>query len=204
LVGTSGNLYRRQAIAVADLIRDAYSVKDYQIAGGPPWVASDGDQFDIAAKAAEAAPSEAQFRSMLQTLLADRFHLKLHRERRELPVYELVVAKGGPKFTEVPAGAKPLDRQLSPGAPTRGTMEFVLAMVFRFADRPIVDRTGLKASEYEFRFNAREVAAEVQQGARPAPSIFSAVQQQLGLRLQPAKALVDVLVIDHVEKPTEN
>jgi uncharacterized protein (TIGR03435 family) len=88
---------------------------------------------------------------MLQTLLADRFRLRLHRERRELPVYELVVAKSGPKLTEVPAGAKPLDRQLYAGAPTRGTMELVIAIVSRFVDRPIVDRTGLKPSEHEFR-----------------------------------------------------
>lgn len=129
---------------------------------------------------------------MLQSLLMIAFGLKSHCERREPPVYELVIATGGAKLTEVPAGAKPLDRsRLSPGSPMRGPMELLVLTLSRFVDRPIVDYTALKASESEYRFDAREVAAEVQQGARPAPSIFSAVQQQLGLKLQPLNAADD-------------
>ena len=103
-----------------------------------------------------------------------------------------MVAEGGPQFAGVPAGAEPLDRgRPEPERATRSSMEFLIGCLRPLVDRPIVDRTGLKASEYEFRSNLREASAEAKGGARLA-------------LLQWVKAPLDMLVIDHLERPTEN
>jgi uncharacterized protein (TIGR03435 family) len=145
---------------------------------------------------------------MIQKLLADRFHLRFHPEKRELAVYAIRIAKGGAKLD--PA-ANP-DAQVNQRGNNRGTeltqfytsaaiSDFVLGMQF-FLDRPLVDQTGL-TGRYDFKivYTPDELGGT---DTNTAPSIFTAVQEQLGLRLEPVKAPCDVLVIDYVERPSAN
>ena len=191
------------------LIMLAYRVMPHQVAGGPGWVESDG--FDIDAKAARPDPSGAHFRQMLQSLLAERFQLRVHRETRELPVYLLVVAKNGPKLAaakgdEAEAGA----RIEGPGRLTgvRATMPELAAALSRPLQRTVIDRTRLGGA-YNFTLRFVPDAGSVKPGGDPAgsgdgPDLVTALQEQLGLGLQTGKGPVEVLVIDHAEKPTPN
>jgi uncharacterized protein (TIGR03435 family) len=141
---------------------------------------------------------------MLQTLLADRFKLVAHRETRPTPVYMLVVAKGGPKLKVSQ------EETMSTRNPRRGHCEAKkvtiawLAMAFHnsgWADRPVIDKTGL-TDAYDFVLDW--TPDDVKSDELSAPSLFTAVQEQLGLKLEAETAPHEVLVIDHVEKPAEN
>jgi uncharacterized protein (TIGR03435 family) len=165
---------------------------------------------------------------MLRTLLEDRFKFSFSREQRELPVYALVVAKSGPKLHQstvpVPQNGPPG----GPGAPrvmmngrgeltaTNATMEPVLNLISRTAGRPVIDKTGL-TGRYDFtlKWTPDQSQGMMPGGPRPpgeeappqdssGPSLFTALQEQLGLKLEPQKAPLDVLVVQHVERPTEN
>ena len=191
----------------------AYGVKDYQISG-PAWL--DSENFDIVAKAGRPV-LEDRLRPMLQTLLAERFKLALHRDTRELPVYALAIGKDGPKFHEVKPGGNTRTRG------GRGHLAGQRISMSQFADlltqaapheidRPVIDRTGLKGT-FDITLewtpgNPRPSTASETGGvieSAPGPDIFRALQQQLGLRLEAKKASVEILVIDRAEKlPTEN
>ena len=143
---------------------------------------------------------------MLQRLLADRFHLSFHRETREMPVYALVVAKGGPKFKEsapdavTQARGKVTATVLS--SFTKSRMDDVVRVLSSATDRPVLDRTGL-AGFYDLTLEfARDPAAAIAESN--TASIFTAVQEQLGLKLEPNKGPIDVLVINGVERPSAN
>lgn len=181
----------------------AYDLKDYEISG-PDWIKAD-ERYDIIANAPGA--SDAQMRQMLQTLLVQRFQMKLHRETKELPVYVLVPGKGTPKVKEAaadeqaglsggPAGANFLHQPIS-----RFTF-----MLTRRMDRPVLDLTGLKGF-YDFTVDLSGLGFN---GAPPAvdtdgPSIFTAVQNDLGLKLEARKQPIEILVVDAVNKaPIEN
>jgi uncharacterized protein (TIGR03435 family) len=184
-------------VTLTDLLIDAYDVKDYQISGAPDWAARGGaEYYDIAAKAeGEETPPTDQIRRMLQALLADRFQLKLHRETKELQVYNLVAAKGGPKLKDPgdPRSTK-LAQTLPPGVMMlRTTIPMLIQLIAPQADRPVVDQAGLTRT-YECTWPQQ--IADV--------SIFTVVEEQLGLNLKPDKALVEILVIDHAEEPSEN
>jgi uncharacterized protein (TIGR03435 family) len=203
-----------------DLFGHAFKVFEYQIVA-PDW--TKGVNFDVVAKlppgirpAAFAVKVEDDpFALMLQNLLEDRFKMAAHREQRETPVYELVIAKGGPKLKEVadPAQplppAPPLDEEGFPNIPggtgmrilsDRGRIQFQrqsMANIAHFistqVDRPVVDATGLKG------YYALKLSWYKESG------LFQPIQDQLGLKLQPAKAKIDVVVIDGIErKPLEN
>ena len=199
------------------LIGFAYRLPNPQISGGPKWV--DSESFTIEAKvdsAARLSPGNAGFGQvmlMTQTLLADRFKLSMHKEARSEAVYELSVAKGGARLKKAKADDKP-SRRIGRGL-LAGTMPIPLMAISlsQSLDRPVVDKTGL-AGNYSFTLT---YTPEVGQGARFAPatpdgqptdtglpSVFTALREQLGLELKSAKAPVEVLVIDHVEKPSEN
>jgi uncharacterized protein (TIGR03435 family) len=188
------------------IIREAYAVKPYQIAGGPAWLKT--DRFDIDAKT-EGDPSRRQMMAMLQTLLADRFQLKVHRETREDNDYALVTAKGGPKLT--PSTADESYVRLYRNTPVDQTgVDYTIAgqkaslalIAERLGDmelgRPVLDRTGIKG---EFDFKLRYA---IDDNPDTGPSIFAAIQEQLGLKLEAAKGPVEILVIDKVEKPSRN
>jgi uncharacterized protein (TIGR03435 family) len=195
------------------LIEGAYDGSLYRITGGPRWV--DSDLYSITAKAPagsaaarflpetpNAAPPP-EFRAMLQSLLADRFGLKIHRETRELPVLALVIAKGGPKLE--PAH----DTSAAPRWSMRsGKLEahnrdiaWLIAVLERHFERTILDRTGLTGS-YDLAIEYDPEQRDDADSSRP--SFTTALQTQLGLKLEATKGAVEVLVIDEARKPGAN
>jgi uncharacterized protein (TIGR03435 family) len=188
----------------------AYNVKDFQISGVPEWALGRDQFYDITAKVeGESAPALEQVRPMLQTLLADRFQLKLHRETRELPVYDLVDDKKGPKLKESIGPRSPHPVTFS-GTLTRfnlldKSLADLVDSIAGFVDRPVLDKTGL-TGRYDFTLEFTHSNPDLV--ARDSPeadrSIFTAIQEQLGLKLTPAKAPTEILVIDHAERPSEN
>jgi uncharacterized protein (TIGR03435 family) len=199
------------------LIQFSYSVTRHEISGGPSWLES--ERFDIMGKPdVEGTPDMSQLRLMLQKLLADRFQLTVHHENKELPVYALTVAKGGPKLTEDTDNQNGLPKFLGKGGPQgrsvqNSTMAEFATDLHGSTGRPVVDQTGLGSKRYDFvlSWTPEAPALNTATGASPSavdpnapPDIFTAIQQQLGLKLVPTKAQVDVVVIDHVEKPSEN
>jgi uncharacterized protein (TIGR03435 family) len=199
------------------LIQFSYSVTRHEISSGPSWLES--ERFDIAGKPdIEGAPNMSQLRLMLRKLLADRFQLTVHHESKELPVYALTVAKGGPKLTEDTDNPNGLPRFLGTGGPQgrsvqNSTMAEFATDLHGSTGRPVVDQTGLGSKRYDFvlKWTSDAPALNTATGAPPAavdpeapPDIFTAIQQQLGLKLVPTKAQVDVIVIDHVERPSGN
>jgi uncharacterized protein (TIGR03435 family) len=192
-------------------VQRAYGVKPYQVTG-PDWINT--ERYMIVAKAAGPV-SQDVILLMLQTLLADRFKIAIHREPKEMPVYALVVSKNGPKLeaakdegaTQVGAGDG--DEVVF----ERASMTTLAGTVGRSMDRPVIDATGLKGL-YNFKLrwaddsrpkqNATAGALPVESDAADAPSIFTALQERLGLKLESRKAPVEVLVIDHIEQPSKN
>jgi bla regulator protein blaR1 len=184
-----------------DLIRAAYGVREYQISG-PEWLNS--ERYDIVAKAAQPV-GHAQLMQMLQSLLVDRFKLALHRDKKEFTVYALVVAQNGPKL---PKARDEGDAKISMGGRRLTAQHISLAQFANLLslDRPVVDRTGL-AGNFDITLTWAPDAPAAAPNADEASdaTIFTAVREQLGLRLQAAKEPLEVLVIDHAEKtPTEN
>jgi uncharacterized protein (TIGR03435 family) len=194
------------------LIMYAYNVKDYQVSGGPGWANS--ETYDIVAKA-DGNATPPQLRLMLQALLKDRFKLTLRQGTKDAPIYELVVAKGGSKIQEDTTSARSRAGLTGPGkfAAQKTSLTMFAQLLGTLAGRPVVDKTGL-ASTYSFKL---DWTPEVGEGGPPGlarpdfappdsngPSLFTALQEQLGLRLQSAKGPVESLVIEAAEKPTEN
>lgn len=155
-----------------------------------------------------------KMREMLQAMLADRFQLKFHREMKEFSVYAMVPAKGGPKVAESPSST--LQLQWSMGHLTyKGAPMSMLAMTLtRITGRPVVDQTGLKGNyDYTLAWTPDATQMQMFRGAdgspaqppdTAAPSIFTVLQEQLGLKLEPTKAPIEVFVVDHAERPSEN
>ncbi len=188
------------------LVQWAYDTPPFQI-NGPDWLKD--TRYDVIAKS-DGGGDDGQLRLMLQKLLADRFGLKAHTEQKEMQIYALTLAKGGPKFQESTDEGPPVFDQKSvrPGVLTahRVTMKALAAEISNPLNRPVIDETGLKG-RYEIRIDA---TAYLQQGGGEGQIdvmsvLFNALQQQLGVKLESKKENVDILVIDHVEKtPTEN
>ena len=217
LLGRGGsNLFTTTNTPLADLITFAYELHPRQLTGAPAWVES--EKFDLSAKPDQPGmPSGAQLKSMVKQLLAERFQLAFHREKKELSVYALTVAKSGPKLAKSDSTAS------LPGFGGRGpgnigvrnaTMaEFADFLQNRLVERPVVDQTAL-SGRYDFTLKwtpdpspAAALATNPpppQPADSDAPDLFGALVQQLGLKLESTKAPVEVLVIDKVEKPSEN
>jgi uncharacterized protein (TIGR03435 family) len=219
--------------AVTNLITNAYGVPLYAVIGGPDWMRPDsGVRYDIETKA-EGEPSRTEMMLMLQTLLAERFQLRTHRETRELPAYVLTVARGGARLTPSKDGGcvdrSPAIRNTLPASETRpgcgnnlltsrgatppnllwsavridmAGVASALANVFR---RPVVDRTGLTGF-FDIQLELPPLQpATVDGGASdPGVSVFTVLQEQLGLRVEEGRGPVEVLVVDGVERPTGN
>lgn len=185
-----------------DLIRLAYQVKDHQISG-PSWIAT--EKYEIAA-IMPAGATRSQAPEMLRTLLGQRFHLELHRETRKMAVYALVVAKAGPKLTASPpntrgfAGGSHDGHVLAKASPV-GAFADLLGKV---TDRPVIDMTGI-AGLYDFDLIYGAQLSATAPDSAPAPALATALQDQLGLRLEKRDLDVEILVIDRADKvPTEN
>jgi uncharacterized protein (TIGR03435 family) len=241
--------YVAQDLTLKNIIRRAYGATDpggpntgfdlleQQIAGGPEWVAA--EKWDVIATTKEATPPP-QLRLMVQRMLADRFQLKAHWEKRELPVYVLSMARpdGKPGSGLTPAseeecaaarrdGPPPMPPSVQPGQPlppsppppcgaiqfgpgqliARGTPMELFAQtltnvpVITGIDRPVVDRTGLKGN---FGFQLKFAPATNTNPDPDRPQLITALQEQLGLKLEATRAPIDVLVIDSVERPSAN
>ena len=193
------------------LIRSAYGVLlEDQVVGLPGWARSDRIAVqakmdaDTAATLDKLPPLERwkRMQVMLQAMLADRFALKAHRESRNLPIYVLTVATGGPKMKKTAADGLGGNASYASGKVTAREISLeALAANLSFAvGRPIVNKTGLEGG-YDF---ALDYAPEGADASDPRPSLFTALEEQLGLKLVPSKGLVDVIVIDHIERPSEN
>ena len=212
VLDTKGNRFTENVATLQDLLIDAYGIKDYQIFGLAAWGKSPtGEHFDIDARVeGEATPTSDQLRVMLQSLLADRFQLKLRREMRELPVYALVVSERGSKLLpvsdeelrNVPRYAtRPTERP----ARTKSTITSLINLLSLYADRPIVDRTGLAGGYDQVNLDWPQFTQEKREDPLAAQaSVFAAIQDQLGLKLEARKDSTEVLVIEHVEKPSAN
>ncbi len=206
------------------LVTFAYGVEDYQIADAPGWVTSDRFDVNFTPDKAEVAPrpgtAPKEIKAFLdrnsqrmQAVLRDRFGLVLRAETHELPIYALVAAKSGMKLTST--GNAALGPSLL-AQHRRGCMEPALATLTMLASylsgmlgRPVNDETGSGDRQYDFKLQyAPETPANGASGQAPppsdGPSIFTALTEQLGLRLEPRKGPVPVFVIEKIEKPTEN
>ena len=206
---SSGPRVTLQAYPPIGLIMEAYNLKNYQVTFAASVPQPDYTYYDIVAKAeGNGAPTRNEFRQMLQTLLAERFNLKVHREMKEMPVYALVVGKNGPKFKESAPDATFVSNHGVNGRNqnmtlSKATMESVADDIRNFLDRPVVDKTWLTGT-YDVKMEATPGFTINNDPDLRDISIFTAVQEQLGLRLEAQKAMVEVLVVDHVEKPSEN
>jgi uncharacterized protein (TIGR03435 family) len=244
--GTEGNRFIAENVPLILLIQLAYrspggGLLREHIIGGPSWI--DTDRFDVEAKAGRAIPTEQAW-LMVQSLLEDRFRLKVHHETRELPVYNLVVAKGCVKMKlsqdqGLPHRDDEDDQPSTPfdpsAPPPRGEMTVIYSplgdtiwsgtaipispnlairrphslpprsvrtMLWGNVGRPVIDKTNLKGLfDFRIQFTPERLSGNPDVSG---PSIFTSIQEQLGLRLESAKGPVEVLVIDHVERPSEN
>jgi len=212
--------FRGTNVPVHTLLLQAYGLHEGESFGEPAWANS--EVFDIEAKvagpdvAAFSKLDSDQLQAMLRQILAERFGLVAHRETRELPVYAMSVAKGGPKLKEfvfdpaVPASARRGGGvQMSMGmiAAHECTIPYFLSMLSRQLGRTVVDRTGLTGNyDFTLRWSPDNSATSASEGAQAdtLPSIFTAVQEQLGLKLESTKAPASVLVVDHLERPSQN
>ena len=208
------------------MIAEAYGINQEFISGGPGWIDSTG--YDLTAKvAAEDVPklkqlTQAERWAMVQPLLEERFKLKVRVQRKIVPVYELRVIKSGTKLTPSAPGSPNAAKAEAPGAPSRGRMfmgpghfighavgmNILVANLAYVVHRPIVDKTGLTST---YDFDVKYAPEDEHGGAKPddgisdqLPSIFTAFEEQLGLKLQSAKGPVKTLVIDQAEKAAEN
>ena len=184
--------------SLTTLINAAWDLEPGQLSGGPGWLGS--DRYDIIAKTSPNA-TQADLRIMLQVLLADRFQLVTHRETKDTPVYALVAPKGTSKLTPAP-GDQRLPVIFAPPARLMGhgsTMPALALALTRPAGRKVTDQTGIAgAFDFTLTYSADD-------GVDGAPSIFTALQDQLGLRLEPQKGQTEALVVDHAERvPTAN
>lgn len=188
-------------VNLKELIGKAYKVQKYLI-NGPEWLET--GRFDIVAKFLPHSPEE-QVPLMLQALLADRFKLALHREAKVLPVYALTVAGNGPKFkaTETASGISNNTTRTQQHVVAKVSMEGFAEFLSGQAGRPVQDKTGLTGA-YEMTLDWANDNAPA--GSDPSlPSLFTALQEQLGLKLAAAKGPVETLVLDHVNRtPAEN
>ena len=220
-----GGRYNAKGVNVRMLVQQAFDVRDFQIAGGPSWLAS--DRWEINAKAEGEEPiGREDLKPMLQALLKDRFKLTFKNETKDGQIYELVQAKGGHKLKEVDAAAsqRPMMRVMMGQLNAEGaTVAQFIGMISNTVGKPIIDKTDLKGN-YNFKLEWAHEPGHAGFSGPPggAPggyggpnhaehsstnsgaSIFTAVQDHLGLKLESKKGPVPMLVIDRIEKPSEN
>jgi uncharacterized protein (TIGR03435 family) len=225
---SSGEL-RVSNVTVKNLVMNAYNVRDFQVSGGPGWIGS--ERYDIAAKPAHSGGPDnppddprklsddqrktlqEQLRERTRALLADRFHLEVHRESKEQQIYALLVDKNGPRLQETAEGTPDAGRMMIGRGVFNGrgvSLQILADLLSIQLDRPVRDHTGLKARydiKLEWTPDAGPPLDALPPGPPPAadgPSLFAALPEQLGLRLESQKGPVEIVVIDRVERPSEN
>jgi uncharacterized protein (TIGR03435 family) len=211
-VHSTANQLRAENVSVLWLIRDAYQVQEFQISGAPAWAAR--DKFDIVARTEQTTGD--QYRPMLRSLLDDRFALVTHRQTMEAPVYVMGVARPGRRGpglkTSRAASCDEAERSgqfcgfdVNNTVLHAGTvrMDEVAARISEYVGRTVIDRTGL-AGVFDLDLTWTSDARRPPAAGDSGPSIFTALQEQLGLTLHGERGPVEMLVIDRVEPPTEN
>jgi uncharacterized protein (TIGR03435 family) len=211
-----GRNFKTVNASLGDLIQVAYEVQAKQIVNEPQWMVK--NRYDIVAVPAEAGvPNAEQVRIMIQKLLADRFKLKFHKDKRELAAYLLTVGKNGPNLTPADRNGqlpnfhyRPVDTGLTLFATNATMADFTAFLQLLVLDRPVVNQSGI-AGRFDFQctftpddsqFNGHSPLSP--QTDATAPSLYEALQQQLGLKLSAERTSVDVIAIDHIEPPSEN
>jgi bla regulator protein blaR1 len=208
----NGSRFSTTGASLKFLIGIAYEKAPAQVSGGPSWL--DTDRFEIDARPDTAVPGLEGYKRtklMLQSLLEERFKLAVHTETRQESVYELVLTKTGSKLKEVSFGVPRQEMRRGELLVTSTRLSFVTPIFSTLVQRPVIDKTGL-AGVYDFTLKFRpepNAAGAAAPDAPPladpeAPGIFTAIQEQLGLRLESAKGPVEILVVDHAEKPEAN
>jgi len=189
------------------LIQYAYDLHGFQIEGAPSWMTS--TRFDVLAKVVTpSTPAQSQdweasqklLRARLQSLLADRFKLSAHKGTMEMPVYALVVAKGGPKL-EASNNNTGLSSRRGQFVCSNSSMSDLASMLSGEMDRMVLDQTRLTGG---YKFTLKWTPDDSPNPNPDLPELFTAIQEQLGLKLVPTKGPVEMLIIDHVEKPSKN
>ncbi len=190
-------------VTLQNLLAQAYRIKNLQVSG-PDWL--DSDRFDIVAKLKQEA-NEDQLPMMLQALLKERFKLSFHLEPKQVTAYALLTAKGGPKLRSIDGdgGVRTTMGTTRRHLSGRVSMVGLAGLLSNMVDRPVVDMTELKGVyDVDLEWSVDDTPERTAQANDP-PSLFTALQEKLGLRLDSRKAPVDIYVIDHVERvPTEN
>ena len=190
------------------LIAFAYGMQKRQIVNEPAWLTS--ERFDIrGVPDIEGQPSEEQEKEMVRKLLEERFHLKFHREQRQMSRYTLTVAKGGEKMTPTRSSPDALPDQTGHQDASQESWRFTNNSMQQFAqflqftlDRPVVDETGL-TGRFDFKLQwTKDTAPATEENAPPI--FFTAIQEQIGLKVEPSNGAVDVLVIDGIGRPSVN
>ena len=190
-----GTYFTDQGYAMQEIIMQAFDLQDYQVLGLPEWAkrkwaTPNLEYYDIDARTPNENPTIAELRGMLQSLLAERCRLTFHWEEKQLPVYALVIAKGGLKSKEMPAGSG------------YSTVYLMIQELSMFLDRPIVDHTGLEG-EYDFAppGGLARARADPMTGAS---EVSASLEDRAGLKLEPRKEATKVLVVGHIERPSPN
>ena len=209
-------------VTMANIVQIAYGINEFQLFGGPSWLQS--QRFDVLARSDSAAndvlakltPCQQQLTKehMLQLVLADRAHLTIHHGSKEVSGYGLVLAKSGPKFHESPPD--PSDHPHSGGMTMRSSklgyqltanswsIDSFAGWLANETHSPVANKTGLSA-KYDLALQwSEDLAAAPSAGDAPYPQIFTDLQEQLGLKLEPTKAPIDTVIIDHIDLPTAN
>ena len=208
-----GNRFATEGTTFVDVFKYAYNVHPDQVVGGPEWLRS--EKFDILADPeTEKRPSSDQMKTLVQQLLVERFHVTMHHEQKVLSVYALVKTAETPKLTKSTSDPSGIPvAGYSPGTLQVGnaTMANFATFLQRFVlDRPAVDQTGI-AGHFDLVLrwtpdspHADGKSGDSQEDASAPSNVFTAMKEQIGLKLQPVKAATDVFVIDHAERPSEN
>ena len=212
-----GDTLDTEHASLNDLVIFAYNLRDVQLSGGPAWAKRDvpvsSELFQVIAKAAgDPPPPMDAFRQMLQSLLAERFKLQVHHARKNLPVYNLMIDKGGPKLKPSASDAKRYFTVAGVGslgvrivATHMTVQELIDLQLSAYATRPIFDKTGLDTPcDFTLQFVGENLRPEQEPSLADGPPLTSAVREQLGLRLESSTTPFDTVVIDRAERPTEN
>jgi len=206
----SDNAWLFGNVSSLNLIANAYGLGMHQVIGLPKW--ADDDRYSLSTNMGAAKFEDfeklpvdeqtAQQRLMMQAVLADRYQLKAHRETREMPVYELVVANGGLKIAEADSfdGHSGSSFFIPREWWNYGTMEDLACKLAERSGGVVVDKTGMGTKRFHYHLKWSE--DQLSQAADRSPSTATALEKELGLKLVPATEAVDVLIIDHIEKPT--
>ena len=198
-----------QRMTVESMVLVGYNLHKKQLEGAPDWIAT--ERWDIEGVAdTPGKPALKQFQSLTRKILAERFAFKAHTDTREMAVYALTIAKGGPKLTSSagdPNGLMSENDSANAGQRsmrmTNSTVSDFVLLIKNNLDRPVIDQTGL-TGRYDLALKWTFDESQAPTDGTAAPNLFTAVQEQIGLKLEPVKAPAEVLVIDHVERPSAN